>query len=74
MSVCLTSESYESSNVFFQGARQGHSIFRVAGVEKRLLFGRFLRDRGLRFRGRYVEGESAQPQKMEWSLDREINV
>jgi hypothetical protein len=69
-----TEESYESSYVFFQGTRQRYPMFRSADMERLMVFGRFLRDRGIRFGGRDVQGEIDHPQKVEWSHDWEFSL
>jgi hypothetical protein len=49
-------------------------MFRSADVERLMVFGRFLRDRGIRFGARYVQGEIDHPQKMEWNHDWEFSL
>src|SRR5258707_12735069 len=69
-----TEESYESSYVFSQGTRQRYPMFRSADMERLMVFGRFLRDRGIRFGGSDVVGGIHHPKKGEWSHDWESRL
>src|SRR5260221_11567998 len=52
-----TEQSYASSYVFFQGTRQRYPMFRSADMERLMVFGRFLPDRGRRSAARKVKRE-----------------